>query len=177
MKVHIFDVKDSISIFGFLTTFKHACDMNEVHEREALQVFPHYVKENLANSLNSRMLAKHCLSSSISLYLPCAKKSQGPVKCCALTQRWSTDRWRNVRPTRRLLRITQRFCVTSNYPKLLLNNTSTLKSPNLARLPTNMTKKLSTMSLSKILMRPSGTAYEFNDHQTKNFIWWTSCLR
>lgn len=58
MKAHFFDPKDPISIIGFLATFKLACDTNKIHEGVAMWVLSHYLKDTLANALNSRMCAE-----------------------------------------------------------------------------------------------------------------------
>lgn len=57
MKEHIFNPKDPISIIVFLAALKLACDAKNVHERETVYVFPHYVSETLANASNRRMYA------------------------------------------------------------------------------------------------------------------------
>lgn len=58
MKAHFFDPKDPIFIIGFLATFELTCDTNKIHEGAAMWVLPHFVKETIANALNSRMCAE-----------------------------------------------------------------------------------------------------------------------
>lgn len=58
MKEHFVDPRDPISIVGFLATFKIPCDTNKIHERAAMWVLRHFVKETLANVLNSHMCAE-----------------------------------------------------------------------------------------------------------------------
>lgn len=57
MKAHLFDSEDPITMIGFLTTSKFACDTNHIQEGAAMWALPHYVNETLANSLDSRMCA------------------------------------------------------------------------------------------------------------------------
>lgn len=61
MEAHFSDPENPISIIGFLSTFKRVCDTNDIPEGVAMLVLSHYVKEILANSLNSRMCAENRL--------------------------------------------------------------------------------------------------------------------
>lgn len=54
MKAHLFDPTDPISIMGFQPAFKHACDMNRIHEGAAMWVLLFFVKA-LASNLNSHL--------------------------------------------------------------------------------------------------------------------------
>lgn len=58
MKARFFDPKDTVSIVGFLATFKLARHTNKTYERAAMLVVPHIVKEPIANALNSCMCAR-----------------------------------------------------------------------------------------------------------------------
>lgn len=56
MKEHTFDPSDPISILGFLTTFKLACDANRIHEGAAMWAMLSFVADLAAASPNSRMV-------------------------------------------------------------------------------------------------------------------------
>lgn len=57
MKAPFFNLKEPIFIIGFLTTFKLACNTDNIRDGAAMRLVPHYVNETLANELNSRMCA------------------------------------------------------------------------------------------------------------------------
>lgn len=62
LKPHFFISRDSISIIGYLATFKLAYDTNHFHERVAMWMQPNFVQERLANFLNSCMYRKDSLA-------------------------------------------------------------------------------------------------------------------
>lgn len=62
MNARFFDLKDSISVVGFISTLKLACNRNNIQERAAMWALPHPVNEMLENELNGRMYVKDRLS-------------------------------------------------------------------------------------------------------------------
>lgn len=56
MKTHNLDPADPIAILGSLTTYRLACNANRIHEREAMWAMPHFVADQVASSLNDRMV-------------------------------------------------------------------------------------------------------------------------
>lgn len=58
MRAYFSDPKGPIFIIGFPATFNLACDTNKIHEEAAICVLTRYVKETLANALNSRRCAE-----------------------------------------------------------------------------------------------------------------------
>lgn len=58
LKLHILDTKDPISVIGFLSTIKLACDANCILKGSTMLVLPQYVNETIASALDSRMVAK-----------------------------------------------------------------------------------------------------------------------
>lgn len=57
MMVHFLDPDNTISIVGFIDTFKLACDTDNIHEGAELLVLLFFVEITLATSLNSCMSA------------------------------------------------------------------------------------------------------------------------
>lgn len=55
LKAHFFDPEYRISIIGFLRTIELPCDTNKTHDGPAMWVLLQFVKENIANALNSRV--------------------------------------------------------------------------------------------------------------------------
>lgn len=59
MKAHLFDAKNPVPIIKFLATFKLTRVTSKIHEGTAMWTLPQFVKEIIANSLNTRMCAEN----------------------------------------------------------------------------------------------------------------------
>lgn len=57
VKADCFNPRNPISIMGFLSTFKLSCNISRIHEGASMWVFPFFVENALATSLNSGISA------------------------------------------------------------------------------------------------------------------------
>lgn len=55
MKAKFPDQSNSISIIGFVTTFKFACDTNRIHEKAVMLALPFLIKNGIELALNRRV--------------------------------------------------------------------------------------------------------------------------
>lgn len=56
VKIYSFDSKNSVSILGFGTTFKLACNADCIHKSAIMWSMPHFVPGHVASSLNNRVV-------------------------------------------------------------------------------------------------------------------------
>lgn len=173
IKAYFFKQTYPTSIIGFLSTIKLACNTNNIPEGSVMWVFPHYGKETHADEIIICMCAKDPLSSFATFVRIEERMSRKPLRCFPEVENCLE---RNM-ATRRLLKMMQQFRVTSNHAIWLLNNTTTIESPNPARSPPDMTKELSMTPSSKMWLSLSSMARATIGQQTRKPAWWIFLLR